>query len=236
MSTQPVISIRQLSATYPDGRRALRDVALEVLEGQSAAVLGPNGAGKSTLLMCLAGIIEAQGEIDIAGFRLSPRSLPDIRRKVQIVFQDPHDQLFMPVLLDDVAFGPANFGSSRDEARKRAMRSLEAVGLAGFQERNPFNMSHGERRRAAIATVLACDPDVILLDEPSAGLDPRGKRELAEILNTLPSTKLIATHDVTFARDTCRMGIVLQEGAVIATGSIDAILADSALLDSCGLR
>ena len=227
------VEVRNLTVTYPDGRAGLQGVSLEVGAGESVALVGANGAGKSTLLLSLVGVLRGSGDIRIAGLELTQKTLPEIRRKAQLVFQDPNDQLFMPVLQDDVAFGPLNFGTPRDDVQQVVAKSLESVGLSGFEERNPHNLSLGERKRAAIATVLACEPEILLMDEPGAGLDPRGKREFTGLLNSLPAAKLIATHDLDFARRTCSRAVILMNGTAAVSGPIEELLADAQLLDRC---
>lgn len=231
----PIIQVENLCVSYPDGRSALEEISFRIDQGESVALLGANGAGKSTLLLSLVGILRGSGEIRIDGLSLTDKALPEIRRTAQILFQDPNDQLFMPALEDDVAFGPLNFGVPADEAATITGKSLAAVGLQGFERRSPHSLSLGERRRAAIAAVLACDPKVLLLDEPNAGLDPRGRRELADLLNSLESTKLIATHDLLFAEKTCERAIVLAGGRIVAAGPLNSILQDGNLLDRSGL-
>ena len=220
----PAIEVINFSLAYPDGREALHNVNLCLEKGESTALLGANGAGKSTLLLALVGVLKGTGEIRIGGLPLVPTNLFEIRRKAQLVFQDPSDQLFEPVLRDDVAFGPLNFGFPRDEIPALIDETLRLVGLEGFQNRDTHKMSFGERKRAALAAALACKPDILLLDEVSSGLDPRGKRLLADLLNSLDCTKLIATHDLQFAADTCRNAVALDSGKILETGKISDIL------------
>jgi len=235
VTTRPAIDVRNLCVTYPDGRLALRDVSFSVGLGESIAILGANGAGKSTLLLALVGVLPASGAIRFDGLCLSDKTLREIRGRAQLVFQDPNDQLFMAVVRDDVAFGPLNFGVPRDEVPELVESSLAAVGLAGFEERSPHNLSLGERKRVALATTLACSPDVLLLDEPSAGLDAPGRRQLVGLLKGLGATKLIATHDLALAADLCTDAIILSAGSVAAAGPIGRLLSDADLLHSCGL-
>ncbi|MCX8052207.1 MAG: energy-coupling factor ABC transporter ATP-binding protein [Armatimonadetes bacterium] len=221
---------------YPDGRLALNDISFLVEVGDSVAVLGANGAGKSTLLLALVGVLPAEGEIRFGEIVLSDKTLRDVRRKVQLVFQDPNDQLFMPLVRDDVAFGPLNFGVPKDQVPQLVDKSLEAVGLSGFGDRAPHNLSLGERKRAAIASVLACEPEVILLDEPSAGLDAPGRRQLFNLLRDFKATKLIATHDLVLAEELCSKAIVLKAGKLITSGPISSLLSNEMLLSDCGLK
>ena len=236
MKDASAIKARELTVRYPDGRVALSEVSFDIREGESVAVLGANGAGKSTLLLSLVGVLRGTGEIEVGGVTVSADSLARVRRKAQLVFQDPNDQLFMPILKDDIAFGPLNFGVERDKVPEIVAKSLADVGLQGFEERNPHQMSLGERRRAAIATALACEPDILLLDEPGAGLDPRGKKELVELLKSLQATKLIATHDLDFAKSVCDTVLLLSAGRVVKTGPAAELLDDESTLQRCGLR
>ena len=235
MTSRPIIEIDDLGVAYPDGRVAVDGVSLRIESGSSVALLGANGAGKSSLLLALVGILPATGEIRVGGVPLSSSTLAEIRRSVQLVFQDPNDQLFMPVLRDDIAFGPLNFGVPAKEVPELVSRSLSAVGLEGFEDRNPHNLSVGERTRAALAAALACAPDVLLLDEPSAALDPRGRRQLVQLLSGLDATKVIATHDLLFAEETCDSAVLMAGGRIVAGGPTKSLLSDSGLLRNHGL-
>ncbi|OAN39728.1 energy-coupling factor ABC transporter ATP-binding protein [Mycolicibacterium iranicum] len=227
----PAIRVTGLSYSYPDGHAALRAIDLDVATGERVALLGPNGAGKTTLMLHLNGVLSAlQGTVEIGGTALSRNTLRDIRRRVGLVFQDPDDQLFMPTLAQDVAFGPANFGLRGAELEDRVARALAAVSMTELAGRSPAHMSGGQRRRAALATVLACEPEVLVLDEPSANLDPVARRELAETLSGLDATMLIVTHDLPYAAQLCRRAIVMDGGAIVADGPIDEVLSDSELL------
>ncbi|ANI39386.1 cobalt ABC transporter ATP-binding protein [Mycolicibacterium vaccae 95051] len=229
--TAPAVRVRGLRYAYPDGHVALAGIDLDVAPGERVALLGPNGAGKTTLMLHLNGVLTAlQGTVQISGMTLSRKTLRDIRRKVGLVFQDPDDQLFMPTLAQDVAFGPANFGVRGAELESRVARALEVVSMSDLAERSPAHMSGGQRRRAALATVLACEPEVLVLDEPSANLDPVARRELAETLSGLDATMLIVTHDLPYAAQLCRRAIVMDHGEIVADGDIDAVLADAELL------
>lgn len=227
----PAIRVGDLVHIYPDGHRALAGVNLNVEAGERVAVLGPNGAGKTSLMLHLNGVLTAtSGTVEIAGIRLARNTLRQIRQLVGLVFQDPDDQLFMPTVAQDVAFGPANFGLSGPELGQAVHEALEAVSLTTHAARSPAHLSAGERRRAALATVLACRPEILVLDEPSANLDPVARRELAETLTGLNATMLIVTHDLPYAAQLCRRAVVMDGGAVVADGEIGAILSDSALL------
>ena len=225
------IRVQGLHHVYPDGHVALDGVDLAVAEGERVAVLGPNGAGKTTLMLHLNGVLTATaGSVQISGIGLNRKSLHEIRRRVGLVFQDPDDQLFMPTVAQDVAFGPANFGLRGEELAARVASALEVVSLTEDAERSPTHLSAGQRRRAALATVLACRPDILVLDEPSANLDPVARRELAETLSGLDATMLIVTHDMPYAAQLCDRAVVMDGGVVVADGATTDILADADLL------
>jgi len=229
--TAPAIHVENLHYRYPDGRVALDGVDLSIAPGERVAILGPNGAGKTTLMLHLNGVLTAtSGTIDISGIRLSRKTLRDIRRRVGLVFQDPDDQLFMPTVAQDVAFGPANFGVTGDELAARVAAALSVVSMTEHADRSPAHLSGGQRRRAALATVLACEPEILVLDEPSANLDPVARRELAETLATLPATMVIVTHDLPYAAQLCDRAIVLDGGVVVADDTVTAVLSDADLL------
>ncbi len=232
------IDINGLSFTYPDSKQALRDLRFQVVRGDTVGLVGPNGAGKTTLFLCLAGVLNGQaGTLQVAG--LDPRKPADRKQlpaKVGIIFQNSDDQLFSTTVGDDVAFGPLNLGLPKDEVKQRVAAALAHVGLPGFEERVPFHLSGGEKRRAAIAGVLAMQPEVLLLDEPSMFLDPRGRRELIRFLNELAVTKIIASHDLDMILDTCKRVIVLDHGRLVAEGLAEQVLRDSALMDAHGLE
>jgi len=220
-----------LSYSYPGGHPALDSISLDVAPGERVAVLGPNGAGKSTLMLQLNGVITAtSGEVHIGGILLQHSTVRTIRERVGLVFQDPDDQLFMPTVAQDVAFGPANFGVRGDELTRRVAEALEAVDMADRADRSPAQLSLGERRRAALATVLACRPEVLVLDEPSANLDPLARRELADVLRALTTTIVMVTHDLAYASQLCTRALVLDGGRVVADGPIDDLVTDDALL------
>jgi cobalt/nickel transport system ATP-binding protein len=235
MSTQSAVRVENLRVVYPDGRIALDGISLAVEGGDSLAILGANGAGKSTLLLALVGILRGTGDVFIDDLRLCNQNLADIRRTAQLVFQEPDDQLFSPTVRDDVAFGPVNFGTPREAIDGMVERHLSEVGLDGFGTRKPHNLSLGERKRVALAAALACGPGVLLLDEPTAGLDPRGRRELIDLLNGLAATKLVATHDIAFAGHICRDAIVLQQGTIVAAGDMQSVTANESALHEWGL-
>ena len=245
MATAPAPAVRLdgLAYQYPDGRRALDGVDLTIAPGESAALVGPNGAGKSTLLLHLNGLLPGRRAL---GRRPRPSVWIDgldasadgaaVRRKVGLLFQDPDDQLFSTTVLEDVAFGPLNLGMSRDEARRRALECLDRVGLVDAADRPPHHLSFGERKRACLAGILACDPTVLVLDEPTANLDPRARRRFIELIRSLPATKLIATHDLEMVLDVCPRTILLDGGKVVADGPSRSILDDGELMEAHGLE
>ncbi|MDY6872288.1 MAG: ABC transporter ATP-binding protein [Actinomycetota bacterium] len=229
--TVPAVRIERLRHVYPDGHVALAGVDLAIGVGERVAVLGPNGAGKTTLMLHLNGVLEATaGNVHIGGTTVGRRTLADIRRRVGLVFQDPDDQLFMPTVAQDVAFGPANFGVCGDELVARVQRALATVSLTAEADRSPTHLSAGQRRRAALATVLACEPEILVLDEPSANLDSVARRELAETLWTIRATMVIVTHDLPYAAQLCERAVIVDAGVVVADGPIRELLADAALL------
>jgi cobalt/nickel transport system ATP-binding protein len=229
------VKIRNLSYAYPDGTPALAGVDLTVEEGATVGVVGANGAGKSTLMLHLNGVLDGGAAVEIFGERITRANARDIRRRVGLVFQDPDDMLFMPRLEDDVAFGPRNLGLPDDEVAARVRECLAATGLEGLERRSPHHMSLGERRRASIAAALALRPDVLALDEPTANLDGRGRRELGELLTSLSGTKIIAGHDLAFVGRLCAEVAVLAAGKVVAAGPADKILQDERLVREYGL-
>jgi cobalt/nickel transport system ATP-binding protein len=225
-----MISARGLVYAYPNGHGALQGVDLEVADGERVALLGPNGAGKTTLMLHLNGLLSGGGELDVAGLRVGRDDVRELRGRVGLVFQDPDDQLFMPTVREDVAFGPLNLGLTPTEALLRVEEALEQVRMGHAAGRPPHALSMGERRRVAIATVLAMRPRLLVLDEPSANLDPRGRRELVEVLSGIGQTMLVATHDLPLAAQLCERAVVLDAGRVVADGPAAELLADAALL------
>jgi len=233
------IDIRGLSFGYPGAQRpAISDVSILVAAGEHVAIVGPNGAGKSTLLLHLNGILEpSTGTLSIGGLGVVPDNLPEIRRRVGLVFQDPDDQLFMPTLLEDVAFGPLCHGAGNAEAEVLAREALESVGLSQVDAHRPaHHLSGGEKRRAALATVLSMDPGVLALDEPSAALDGRGRRQVASILRARHQTLLVVTHDVEFAAAICSRTILIDDGQLVFDGHTSELLDDAKLLVAHGLE
>ncbi|MDC5696678.1 energy-coupling factor ABC transporter ATP-binding protein [Intrasporangium calvum] len=231
MSAAPVLDVHGLAYAYPDGHQALFGVNLQVARGERVALLGPNGAGKTTLVLHLNGILTAgAGAVTVSGLPVTRANLAEIRRRVGIVFQDPDDQLFMPTVREDVAFGPANLGIRGDELDARVRHALDQVGMAEFVDRPPHHLSFGQRRRVAVATVLAMEPEILVLDEPSSNLDPASRRELAEILRSLDVTVLMVTHDLPYALELCERAVVLSGGVIAADGPTSAVLADAGLM------
>ncbi|WP_433801451.1 energy-coupling factor ABC transporter ATP-binding protein [Actinomycetospora sp. CA-084318] len=229
--TPPSLEVEGLAFAYPDGHQALFGVDLRIERGERVALLGPNGAGKTTLVLHLNGVHRAgAGTVRVGGLEVAKPTLQEIRRRVGVVFQDPDDQLFMPTVGDDVAFGPANFGVVEPELSLRVKQALGAVGMAEHADRSPMHLSGGQRRRVALATVLACDPEILVLDEPSSNLDPVARRELAEVLLGLDRTMLMVTHDLPYALQLCPRSVVIDEGVVVADAPTRELLADPAFL------
>jgi cobalt/nickel transport system ATP-binding protein len=227
----PTVEMQGVAFAYPDGHRALDGVDLHVHPGERVALLGPNGAGKTTLVLHLNGILSAAaGTVRIAGMAVTDEHMVEIRRRVGIVFQDPDDQLFMPTVEADVAFGPANLGLRGADLDARVAGALAAVGAGHLRERTPHHLSFGERRLVAIATVLAMEPEIVVLDEPTANLDPAGRRELAGVLDGLGHTMLLVTHDLPYALQLCPRAVVLNRGRIVADGPTREILSDRALM------
>jgi cobalt/nickel transport system ATP-binding protein len=228
------LEISNLAYAYPDGNQALFGVNLSINRGERVALLGPNGAGKTTLVLHLNGIIPTmQGRVSVAGELVDGKnteSIKSIRHKVGIVFQDPDDQLFMPTVGEDVAFGPYNAGLRGSQLESAVKEALELVGMSEFIDRPPHHLSFGQRRRVAVATVLAMKPAILVMDEPSSNLDPAARRELAEILTSLDITLLMVTHDLPFAYELCQRAVILSAGIVAADGEIKSVLSDSSLL------
>jgi cobalt/nickel transport system ATP-binding protein len=256
----PAIRLSGLEYRYPDGKEALRGVELTVFPHESVALVGPNGAGKSTLLLHLNGLLPTKNRVLtghghsgvlganggpkrsrgpcvwIDGLEVNDRNAPEVRRRVGLVFQDPDDQLFCNTVVEDVAFGPLNMGKTAAEARRIALDCLEQVDLRALADRPPHHLSFGERKRVCLAGVLACEPSVLVLDEPSANLDPRGRRRLIQLLRVLPGTKLIATHDLEMVLELCPRSVLLDAGRVVADGASRDVLGDLALIEAHGLE
>ncbi|MBL8830141.1 MAG: ABC transporter ATP-binding protein [Planctomycetaceae bacterium] len=252
----PLVEVHHLSYRYPQGQTALDDVSFTIELGECVGLVGPNGAGKSTLLWHLNGLQPGAGQgragermpraalngaasraaVSIDGFDVTTDNLAEVRRRVGLVFQDPDDQLFCPTVEEDVAFGPLNLGLAHDQVQRRVDESLAAVGMTGFEQRTPHQLSIGERKRVCLAGVLACQPELIAFDEPTANLDPRGRRELIQLMLKLTCARLIASHDLEMIVETCSRVVVLDQGRIQAIGPTHEILANDALLSAHGLE
>jgi cobalt transport protein ATP-binding subunit len=234
VAVTPAIEVSELGFRHTDGTQALRGVSFSVMAGERVGLIGPNGAGKSTLLLHLNGLLPETwgraGPVRIGGVPVGPDNLHAVRRRVGLLFQDPNDQLFCPTVLEDVAFGPQQLGLREDEVRARVTRALATAGIPGFERRAPHHLSAGERRRVCLAGVLACGPEILVLDEPTSSLDPRGRRELKELLHGIGITMLIATHDLELVVELCSRVIVLDHGEVVAQGPTVAVLSDEELM------
>lgn len=231
-----IIRVTDLQFSYPDGHKALRGVSFTLCEGDKAALVGPNGAGKSTLMLQLNGILEGQGEVEIDNLRLSRDTLPVIRALVGLVFQNPDDQLFSPTVFEDVAFGPLHMGLPDGEVIQRVDAALESVRMSAYRDRLSHHLSVGEKKRIAIATVLSMQPKILVLDEPSAGLDPRARRTLINLLRDLPITMLVSTHDMRLVEELFPRTIVMDEGLIAADGITKEILGNEKFLNAHGLE
>jgi cobalt transport protein ATP-binding subunit len=231
-----VLEVRNLHFSYHDGHAALRGVSLTMCAGDKVALVGPNGAGKSTLMLHFNGILRGAGDVIVGGNRLTRDNLPAARAMVGLVFQNPDDQLFSPTVFEDVAFGPLHMGLPMDEVQARVGSALNAVRMSGFRDRMSHHLSVGEKKRIAIATVLSMNPQILVLDEPSAGLDPRARRTLINLLRELPITMLVSTHDMRLVEELFPRTIVMDEGLIVADGKTRDILADEMFLNEHGLE
>ena len=231
------IKIEHVSFAYPDGHAALRDVSLSIAPCEKVALVGPNGAGKSTLMLHLNGILRSSsGTLRVCELDLQPKNLGRVRAAVGMVFQDPDDQLFSPTVFDDVAFGPLYQGLAQAEAKARVNQALAAVGMSAYHDRVSHHLSVGEKKRIAIATVLSMNPEILVLDEPTAGLDPRARRGFINLLRDLDQTMLVSTHDMRLVQELFPRTVVMDGGQIVADGPTDAILNDPALLEAHGLE
>ncbi|OGP71331.1 MAG: cobalt ABC transporter ATP-binding protein [Deltaproteobacteria bacterium RBG_13_60_28] len=232
-----LVEVKDLQYTYPDGTAALKGVSFLLTHGEAVAIIGANGAGKSTLLLHLNGCLMPQaGAVRIGGLPLNKKTLSQVRRTVGMVFQDPDDQLFMPIVYDDVAFGPLNLGLPPEEVDHLVLDSLATVGASHLKDRPPYRLSGGEKRAVAIASVLAMSPSILVMDEPTSSLDPKTRRQLIELLKTFKHTRIIATHDLDLVLDLCSRAIVFKEGRVVADGPALDILQNEELLESSSLE
>ena len=235
----PVILVEHLSFAYPDGRVALDDISFRVAKGETVGLIGPNGAGKSTLLLHLNGLLgvpRKAGRIQVANLAVEAANLPEIRRRVGLLFQDPDDQLFSASVGEDVAFGPQQFGLAADAISERVAQALGEVELPGFEARVPHHLSLGEKKRVCLAGVLACAPEVLVFDEPTANFDPRGRREFIALCRRLTATKLIASHDLEMIVALCDRVLVLDGGRLVAEGPTREVLGDEPLMLQHGLE
>ncbi|GAB4483991.1 MAG: ABC transporter ATP-binding protein [Thermodesulfovibrionales bacterium] len=232
-----IVDFRDVAFSYPDGTEALRGVTFRISHGESVGIIGANGAGKSTLLMHMNGyLLPSTGSVTVGDFQITKKTRQEIRKKVGMVFQNPDDQLFMPTVLDDVAFGPLNLGLTRDAAATRAEEALQIVGALGLKDKPPHHLSGGQKSAVAIATVMAMQPDILVMDEPAANLDPKSRRSLINLLNTFTHSKIVASHDLDLVLDVCRRCIVIKEGRVAADGPAGEILSNRQLLEENNLE
>ena len=231
------LEVRSLHFSYPDGHEAVKNMSFTIHHGESIGIIGANGAGKSTLLMLLMGVLFPDGgEVLVGDVHVTKKTLPMIRQRLGMVFQDPDDQLFMTTVYDDVAFGPRNYKLNEKEVESRVTEALELVGISHLKDRAPFKLSGGEKRSAAIASVLSMQPDVLIMDEPTAALDPKSRRRVISLLNSFEHTKIITSHDLDMVFETCKRIIVIKDGEIAADGGAEEILRNVELLDSCGLE
>ncbi len=230
------LEVNNLKFSYPDGHAALHGVTLSIAPGEKVALVGPNGAGKSTLFLHFNGILTGQGEVRVCGLPIQKETLGKVRAAVGLVFQHPDDQLFSPTVLEDVAFGPLHMGLPETEVRQRVEKALAAVDMSDYLNRISHHLSVGEKKRIAIATVLSMNPEILVLDEPTAGLDPRARRGLINLLKTLPQTIFASTHDLRFVRDLFPRTVIMDQGLIVADDSTEKILNDVALLEAHGLE
>ena len=231
------LEAKDIHFAYPDGNKAINGMSFTIYHGESVGIIGANGAGKSTLLMLLMGVLfPNQGEVIVGDVHVTKKTLPMIRQRLGMVFQDPDDQLFMTTVFEDVAFGPRNFGLDEQEVEKRVTSALEQVGILHLKDRAPFKLSGGEKRAAAIASVLSMQPDMLIMDEPTSGLDPKSRRRVMKLLKSFQHTRIITSHDLDMVFDLCERVIVIKDGIVAADGVTADILVDEELLDACGLE
>ena len=231
-----MLEIKNLNYSYPDGKEALKDINIKIDNNETIAIVGANGAGKSTLIKTIVGIfLTDQGEIIVDEEKVTKKTLNSIRKKVGVVFQNPDDQLFMNKVYDDIAFGPRNYNFTEEEVREKVERVMKNLDIEELSERSPNNLSGGEKRKVAIATVLSIEPSIILFDEPTSFLDPKGKRMLIETLKNINTTKIIATHDLDMVKDICERVIVLKEGKIMADGNPKEVFSDIDFMEKCEL-
>ena len=236
MHYESCIKVRNLSFSYPDGTRALRNVSFEIGRGEKVGIIGPNGSGKSTLLLHLNGILRGKGEVRILGKVVNKANLKEVRKKVGLVFQEPDDQLFSPTVFDDVAFAPLNEGLSAEEIRRRVKEALQKIGMIGYENRSPHHLSYGEKKRISIATVLSYDPEILALDEPTSNTDPKNRRRLINLLKGIAKTIVIATHDLDLVLDVCPRSLIINQGEIRAQGKTEELLTNPQLLEANDLE
>lgn len=231
-----MIAMQDWTVTYPDGTIAVDHLNLKIQPGEHLAIIGANGAGKSSLILSMVGVIPGSGQIHVDGVELNKKNLTEIRKKVGVVFQNPDDQLFLPTIYDDVAFGPRNLGMDEESVRYRVEDRMELLHISHLRNKSALKLSGGEKRMAAMATVLAMKPDVMVFDEPTAFLDPKSRRNLIRVLQKLPHTMLIATHDLTFAAEVCPRCILLKEGKLFADGQAEDLLYNKELMEAADVE
>lgn len=231
-----MLTINNVTVEYPDGTKAINNLSLNVKSGEKLALIGANGAGKSTLMLAIEGILDSTGEIKIDDLVVDSKNIVKVRQQVGMLFQNPDDQLFMATIYDDIAFGPRNAGLDEESVKYRVEDRLKLLNIEHLKDKTALKLSGGEKRIAALATVLAMKPSVMLLDEPTAFLDPKARRNLINVLNSLPHTMLIATHDLTFAKEVCREAVVIKDGNFFAKGNCDEILYNQELMDEGGIE
>ncbi len=231
------LEVKDLHFAYPDGQKAVNGMSFTINHGESVGIIGANGAGKSTLLLLLLGLLfPGRGEVIVGDIRVTNKTLPMIRQRLGMVFQDPDDQLFMNTVYEDVAFGPRNLGLDEEEVEIRVTAALEQVGILHLKDRAPFKLSGGEKRATAIATVLSMQPDMLIMDEPTAGLDPKSRRRVMGMLHSFRHTKIITSHDMDMVLDLCQRVIVIKEGIIVTDGPASEVLANRKLLEDCSLE
>ncbi len=232
-----IIKIRNLEYVYPDGTKALKGIDLDVFKEESVGLIGPNGAGKSTLLLHLNGILKAgRGLVEVLGMKVKERNIIKVRQRVAIVFQEPDDQLFMPTVFDDVAFGPINLGYPEEKVRVSVKEALKGVRMESYEKRCSHHLSFGEKKRISLATVLSMQPEILILDEPTSNLDPRARRHLIELLRSFTLTKIVAGHDLELILGICQRVVLLDEGRIVANGDARNVLSNKSLMESHGLE
>lgn len=231
-----MLKLENLTIKYPDGTEAVSDLFLHIKKGRHVALVGENGAGKTSLMLSVVGVLSGQGSITVDGVKLTKDTISQIRQKAGLLFQNPDDQLFMPSIYDDIAFGPRNLGVDEETIRHRVEDRLMLLGIAHLRDKTALKLSGGEKRMAALATVLAMKPELMLLDEPTAFLDTRARRKLIEVLKALPHTMVIATHDLLFAKEICEDTVVMKEGKIFAEGKSESLLYDVNRMKEAGVE